>query len=93
MLFAALAPLPIGYYTLLRMAVTLTSVLMAFNHYANNKIEWTITFGILALIFNPLIPIYLGEKNIWIPIDLLAGFLFVYQGIIMRGADYFKTPK
>ncbi|MGM0934665.1 MAG: DUF6804 family protein [Bacteroidota bacterium] len=50
MLFVALAPLPIGYYTLLRMVVTLTAVILAVNYYKNNKIEWTITFGIIGMI-------------------------------------------
>ena len=90
MLFAALAPLPIGFYTLLRMIVTLTAVLLLVNYYKNNKIEWTITFGIIALIFNPLIPIYLGDKSVWMPIDLLAGILFIYQGFKMKGSEKFN---
>lgn len=91
MLFAALAPLPIGYYTLLRMLVTLTAVLLAVNYYKNDKIEWTITFGIIALIFNPLIPIYLGDKSVWMAIDLLVGVLFIYQGIKMKGTAKLNT--
>ena len=33
------------------------------------------TFGLVALLFNPLIPIYL-TRELWIPIDLLTAVLF-----------------
>lgn len=79
MLLLALAPLPIGYYTLLRLVVTITAVLMAVMYYKQEKIIWTLIFGLIALTFNPLIPIYLGNKDIWIPIDILVSFLFISQ--------------
>lgn len=90
MLFAALAPLPIGYYTLLRMIVTITAVLLAVNDYKNDKIELTIIFGIIALIFNPLIPIYLTDKSVWMPIDLIVGVLFIYQDLKMKDTEKFN---
>jgi hypothetical protein len=43
-----------------------------------------ILFGITVLIFNPIIPIYLMNKNIWIPIDLICGILFIHQALIYK---------
>ena len=33
------------------------------------------TFGLVAVLFNPLLPIYL-TREVWIPIDLLTAVLF-----------------
>lgn len=82
MLLLALAPLPIGYYTLLRLVVTITAVLMALRYYNQEQMVWTIIFGLIALIFNPIIPVYLGDKNIWIPIDILTGLFFISHSFI-----------
>ena len=42
------------------------------------------TFGLVALLFNPLIPIYL-TRELWVPIDLLTAILFVVAIVNLRG--------
>jgi hypothetical protein len=79
LLFLALVELPIGYYTLLRIIVTIGAVAVVFSEIEKGLNFWVVTFGIIAIIFNPLIPIYLGEKDAWKPIDVLAGILFLIK--------------
>lgn len=74
-LLLALAPLPIGYYTFLRIAVTLSAAIMISKE-INSINMWCILFGITAIIFNPIIPIYLYQKSLWMPIDIAAAILF-----------------
>ena len=77
LLLIALAPLPIGYYTFLRIAVTVTAAIIITNEYKKGITIWVIFFGITLVLFNPIIPIYLYKKSLWMPIDLLAALLFI----------------
>lgn len=76
LLFLALAQLPIGYYTFLRIAITIAAVLMIFDSYKERVNIWSIAFGIIAIVFNPIIPVYLYQKDKWMPIDIGAAILF-----------------
>lgn len=76
-LLLALAPLPIGYYTFLRILVTISSIFIIAKEVKIGFTIWCILFGITALIFNPIIPIYLYQKSPWMPIDIVAAMLFL----------------
>ena len=76
LLLLGIANLPIGYYTFLRIVVTIGSVAVVVTEFENGINFWVIIFGLVAILFNPLIPVYLGEKEVWIPIDLIAAILF-----------------
>ena len=80
LLIVGIFPLPIGYYFLVRLIVTIASVMIAWSLYQkNNKSPWMWIFGFIAILFNPLIPIYLN-KALWIIIDLTtAGLFFQYS--------------
>lgn len=76
-LLLALAPLPIGYYTFLRILVTISSILIIAKELKIGLTIWSIFFGITAIIFNPIIPICLYQKSLWIPIDIVAVLIFL----------------
>jgi hypothetical protein len=40
-------------------------------------------FGAIALIFNPIIPIYL-KKETWILIDIISSMLFFYSNNLLN---------
>lgn len=71
----ALAPMPYGYYTLLKIAVTSCAAITAYLKYQNSErsiLLWTCV--IVAILFNPIIPIHL-PKEIWIFFNVaVAGF-------------------
>ena len=77
LLFVALAPLPYGYYTLLRIVVTIGAVMGIVLEKDKGNSLWLIAFGIIAVLFNPLIPVFLNDKSIWMPIDFVAGVVFL----------------
>lgn len=70
--------MPIGFFTLLRWAVMGASIYYAYEIY-QKKVDtdfWFWVFVILAVLFNPLIPIYLA-KDTWKFIDFMVAVAFV----------------
>lgn len=79
-LFLALANLPIGFYTFLRVIVTIGAILGAILEFRNKGVNfWVIIFSIIGIIFNPLIPVYLHDKTTWAIIDAISGVLFLVE--------------
>ena len=76
LLVVATFDLPIGYYTFLRIVVTIGAVTIIYQEFDEELNPWIIVFGIIAIVFNPIIPIYLHDKGIWTIIDLTAALLF-----------------
>lgn len=79
-LVAALADLPIGYYTFLRIIIFISAIIVIYSEYEGEITGWILAFGIIAILFNPIIPIYLHEKSTWAIIDIAAALLFVVKG-------------
>ena len=82
-------PMPIGYYTLLRLVVFVSALYFCFKIYENNKKVsgnselWF--FGLVALLYNPILPVYLYIKLIWTIINIFTIYLFYkYKNIIQN---------
>jgi len=75
LLLLGVAHLPMGYYTLLKIVVTINAIAVMATEYKNGINFWLITFGLIAIIFNPIIPVYFN-KSVWIPIDILTAIVF-----------------
>ena len=87
MLFIGAAPLPYGYYMLLRLVATGVFVWAAFIAYErkNEVLPWV--YGVLALLFNPLIKIHL-PKELWAVVDVGSGVLLLAtKSIIQQRAN------
>ena len=77
LLLIGLADLPTGYYTIVRIVVCLVSALSSYWSFkTDEKIGVaTVTFAFLAILFNPIIPVYLQDKDAWTVIDIAAAAL------------------
>ena len=74
-------PLPIGYYTILRIVVCATSIiLIVLNKYEKLAYYYVINV-IFAILFNPFFPVYLHSKMAWVVIDAFAAVWFVVIAI------------
>ena len=69
-------PMPIGYYTLSRLVVCAAALYFAHNFYKKKDNTNLWIFGFIAVLYNPIIPVYLYEKAIWTVINLITIFLF-----------------
>ena len=61
LLLLALADLPYGFYTFLRIVVSGTAAFGAFSAHSVGQSGWMIALGFVALLFNPVFPIYFGK--------------------------------
>jgi len=79
LLFLAVLSVGSGFYTVLRFWVFFAAIYVAYvNYEKSTEVNgWVITFGVIALIFNPFIPVYLYDKFAWMIIDVTAGVLFL----------------
>jgi len=76
-LFGAIVEWPYGYYTFLRWITCIASILVTFQAFEKN-VDWAkIVFIIIAILFNPLVPIYLSRST-WIPLDIITAILFIF---------------
>lgn len=74
----ALAPMPYGYYQLLRVVVFGVGVYLAWAEYRSAKAltRWAAALSAMAFVFNPLLPIHL-PREVWAFLNLgSAALLF-----------------
>ena len=80
LLLLAIFPFPIGYYTFLRITVTIGAIIVIAAEFKKGINYWVLIFCLIAILFNPIAPVYLN-KPIWILIDLVCGVIFGIKAI------------
>jgi len=75
LLLVALGDHPYGYFTFLRWVVFMSACLVAWVAWESEVQPATFVFAAVAILFNPLVPVYLG-KSTWAPIDVVCAVLF-----------------
>ncbi|MET1258123.1 DUF6804 family protein [Flagellimonas sp. DF-77] len=90
LLFVAVLPAPRDYYWVLRTVVSLGAVLVILQNFS--KPHWIVLFGVILVLFNPIFPIYLYKKILWMPIDIVTGLLFLIEIILNRPKKLKPTP-
>ncbi len=70
---------PYGYYTLLRFIVTAVAIYYLYCLYIKEKIQtvWFWGLMVIGILFNPFIPVILGDKAIWGIIDVITAIFFI----------------
>ena len=76
LMLLCLAPMPYGYFQLVRFVAMVAFGLMAYRYYMNNKTIAAAVFGVLALLFQPIYKIALGRAT-WNVIDVLVAVLLI----------------
>lgn len=71
LLLLCLAPMPYGYYQLVRVVAMIAFAIMAYQYYEKENVPLAITFGGLALLFQPFIKVALG-RTLWNIVDVIA---------------------
>ncbi len=81
LLLIGILNLPYGYYTFLRLFITCSSIYISLSYKENdnNKLNiWVVIFLIIAILFNPIFPIYL-DKESWKIIDFFVAGLYLFS--------------
>ena len=71
-----LMPMPYGYYNLVRFIVCGTAIYFAHSSFVKNENSFVWIFGALAILYNPILPIHLYEKEIWTVVNIITGIIF-----------------
>ncbi len=79
-LLLALFPLPMEYYTFLRIFVTIGAITVLTQEIKRDVTFLGICFIVILFVFNPIVPIYLYKKALWMPLDFGAALLFLMYG-------------
>lgn len=87
LLLIGLVDLPTGYYTIVRIAVCLISALSCYWSFKSDEKVGiaTVVFGLLAILFNPIIPVYLQNKAACTVIDVVAAILLAIRYFTLKG--------
>lgn len=75
--FIGIFRLPIEYYTFLRILISIGALLAVYLFLLSKNQYVSIIFLVILIIFNPVLPIYLYQKGLWIPIDTITGVMFL----------------
>ena len=70
---------PYGYYNFLRIVVTGIAIYYAYYLYEVIKEQdfWFWSLIVVIILFNPIFPIYLGDKSVWGVIDTIVAIFFI----------------
>ncbi len=92
MLLLCLAPMPYGYFMLVRFVMMVACGWIAYQYYLRQKKEAMWAFGILALLFQPIYKIALG-RIIWNIVDVIVGIFFIVLFFIewRKGKEEYVT--
>jgi hypothetical protein len=78
----ALAKLPYGYYQFLRIVVCIAAAYLTYREYQlDDKVTiWAVVFALLAILFNPIIPVHLS-REIWAFFNVICATIFIIHFI------------
>ncbi|MHB9132623.1 MAG: DUF6804 family protein [Armatimonadota bacterium] len=82
LLLVALAHLPYGAYRFVHIITCVAATFVAYHAYKRQQ-SWAVwAFVVVAVLFNPLVPVHL-TRDIWQVCDVLAATMFVI-GVIIK---------
>lgn len=66
---------PYSYYQILRWVVTIVALYSAYSAYKTKNTKWTVIMVIVAVLFNPIAPIYFAKET-WQVLDFITSGVF-----------------
>ena len=76
LLLLCFAPMPYGYYQVVRFASMVIFAVMAYRYWNQEKKALAVTFGALALLFQPFLKVALG-RMMWNIVDVIVALLLI----------------
>ena len=81
LMLLCLAPMPYGYFMLVRFVMMVAFGWMAYRYYLNQKTIAMWVFGALALLFQPIYKIALG-RTVWNVVDVVVALLLIAMFVL-----------
>lgn len=88
LLLAAIMPLPYGYYIALRLVVCIAAAWLAVLDYQRTATvtPWVIGLGVVAILFNPVVPVHL-TREIWFFLNIATAALLGVHFLTTRNSS------
>jgi FtsH-binding integral membrane protein len=83
LLLGALYSFPYAYYQIMEWVVVGGALMTSYQAYQQKKMFMVWLFAFVAVVFNPLAPLYLGTL-IWQVVDITAAVLFVVSFLVLK---------
>jgi len=77
-LFIAIFDMPSGYYDFLRIVVFITTGLTAIYFFNKGESNTGVALLLIAILWNPVVPIYIYDKGVWVMLDLIAAGIIIF---------------
>lgn len=71
-----LAPMPYGFYSLVRFVAMIAFAIYAYIYHEKKNNKLAVAFLSLAILFQPLLPIYLG-RTLWNIADVIVAIFLI----------------
>lgn len=81
----ALANMPYGFYTFLRLALTIVAVVLAVQSHRLQQQGWMWVMIAIAVVWNPLVPVFL-DRSVWSVLNIVAAILLAWGGSMLARA-------
>lgn len=89
MMLLCLLEMPYGFYTLVRFLAMVGCGLLTYHAYGTGHNKMAITYGALALLFQPFVKLTLG-RDVWVGVDIAVAVFLV---IVMVKNKEFRFRK
>ena len=86
-LLVGLALLGSDAFTVIRFVVSILALIVAFFALQARQRWWVIPLVAIAVLWNPVFPIDLGQPDLWLGLQYVASIVFVSAGITIRVPD------
>lgn len=83
LLFLALGQHPYGFYKILRFVVCGVAAYGAYFAIELERKNWAWSLGIVAILFNPFIPVHL-DRYTWAIIDVIVAFVLIVSLFLLK---------
>ena len=77
LLLLCLAPMPYGYYNLVRFVAMVAFGVMAYQYVQERRKALAVVFGALALLFQPFMKVVLG-RTVWNVVDVSVAAVLLF---------------
>lgn len=84
-LVLAMLPWPWGFLALFKVVICACTAYGAWRMYQRESAEWTWTLGVLAVVFNPLVPVRIGGYLPWLILTAVALVLVYAAALAFQG--------
>lgn len=75
-LLLCIFPLPYGFFTIVRVAMTIIGAYLAYKYYEDDNTLLALVFCGIAVLFQPFAPLTLG-RDMWLVVDIIVALLLI----------------